>query len=42
VDEPELAQMLRSFGLVHSPTKAPSRLIRALRWVSTRSGLGRR
>jgi 8-oxo-dGTP pyrophosphatase MutT (NUDIX family) len=42
VDEPELARMLRSFGLVHPSTKAPSRLIRALRWVSTRSGLGRR
>ncbi len=43
VQEPELARMLRSFGLVHPTPSAPrSRLSRVLRWVGTRRGLGRR
>src|SRR3954468_2618235 len=47
VEEPELACMLRSFGLVHpSPSRPspsrPSGLKRMLQWVGTRRGLGRR
>jgi 8-oxo-dGTP pyrophosphatase MutT (NUDIX family) len=42
VDEPELARMLRSFGLGHPNSKVHSRLSRALRWIATRAGLARR
>lgn len=42
VEEPELARMLRSFGLVHPTSAGRSRLSRVLRWVGTRRGLGRR
>lgn len=43
VQEPELARILRSFGLVHpNPRAQRSRLSRVLRWVGSRRGLGRR
>ena len=42
VAEPELARMMRSFGLVHpAPRRIPA-LTRLVSWVEARRGLGRR
>jgi 8-oxo-dGTP pyrophosphatase MutT (NUDIX family) len=41
VDEPELARMLRSFGVAHPSRRVPAWLGGLLRWVATRRRLGR-